>query len=873
MPLFRKQADPAPLPRTRIASGVRVDPGDRKQMDSLRLVIGRREDWQGVAWAYRDAIGQIRFAANFLARAVAAVKFNVAQVMPEEDEPIALTEANQDVTDIDKSLADAARAELERLPLTAGYMFGGLLAENFEISGEAWLNGRVINGVEQWRVLAYDQVLTDSAGGISIREEDGVSARPVSDDEDLIRLWVPHPRRQHLADSPMRSLLNECEDYLLLGRELRAVSRSRISSNGILFLANGMRLGQATTGHGPDGEVLGDDETGDPFMDEFTQSMMTPMALDGDAGSVVPTVITGDRDDIVAARHMRFEREDSETLLAKKQAALAAIAQGLDVPPEIITGMGDANHWSAWQIDASTFRYHIAPVVKLIADSLTEGYLRPALITQGFTYEQVQQIQVWFDAGAVTENPNRGSDAKDAYDRGGIGRKALNKALGFNDSDMPDEEELAVMIALKAGVDTGTAANLLKAQGILDEIAQQQNPVPAPLQVPSERADQPAPGETPPDDGTPVPPPQISASVREWVRSITAAADSTTGWRIDTEIGRDLADIDKELLDKILVAADAAMERALEKAGAKLRSAANRTAQNRAAYRAELAQMDGTAFLRHVGRIEALKLGLDELSLLEAAFDAMAPKVLLWTKNAIKKTVLRVLSLLGLTRDSDRGGTIADDLERTLTARQASAWNGLRDALIVRAQQYLYQPHPDKQPGEVPDTITRPGDVRDYLTAIGTDQHQTDDIPLGLSGGADVQATLTRNGAEQLGYQWRYGITDPEDSYHPHRDLDGTKFTNWTDDALRTPPQQAWVGTHFRPGDHPGCMCNFVMTWAIPEHDEALASEVGVETEGMRQTRELAEHDDAENRTGTAAQRTRDTRKAVLALQERWLKG
>ena len=56
-----------------------------------------------------------------------------------------------------------------------------------------------------------------------------------------------------------------------------------------------------------------------------------------------------------------------------------ALAIGLDMPPEILKGLSDANHWAARQIMHDAWRSHGASIAEQFCDDLAEAYLRPAL--------------------------------------------------------------------------------------------------------------------------------------------------------------------------------------------------------------------------------------------------------------------------------------------------------------------------------------------------------------------------------------------------------------------------------------------------------------------------------------------------------------
>lgn len=873
----------APPKRARVlrASGFRVT---SRTQETVRVLASARQDWQGDAWGYRDMIGELRFGLQFRSRAVSRVKYFVAQVQPEEDEPLPLD--GKGVT-IPAALRKAAEEELARLPLDQGYGFLGVLDENFGVTGEGWLHGYKDGGEERWEIHSVDEVRAGSDGRVSLRPYGDASYKIVDTrQEEMLRLWVPHPRFKILADSPMRSLLNVCEEIVLAGQEMRSASRSRSATNGILLVPDGLTLLNALKN---DGELVQDDD----FMAELTATLLAPISNEGDPGQVAPAVLQGEGDMLDKVRHIKFERETSADLLGRIDKGLERLARGLDIPPEVVSGMGQANHWSAWQIDASTYRYHIDPAVRIIADSLTEGFLRPALRARGFTAEQVKLVQVWYDAGNITENPNRGQDAKDAYDRGAIGFSALRQALGFNDADAPSDDEVLQMVALKIGIDPATSA-LLMAQlfggGKIDVTP----PAPAPQQVPSQRADQPedqkaitAPGQAPPDNGAPPEPVQSSAFTKTLLAAVLGTQEPATPpedeWVVDERGGRTLLDIDRALRDRIQEAADAAMSRALEKAGARMRSKAQKDKGLAASI--QLANVDSVHLVATLGRETVLALGTSERELLDGAFAALEEKVRGWTLSAIEAAIVAVLKMLRAKPDSPRGRRIAERLRNSMSARVDTGWAFLLNGLNRQAERKLFNPAPDKpDEGEFsPGSLVPLGLVRGALAIIGgtrdgsggvddDGQSATGVTPVGGIGlGQEVTDSLVDEGAAELGFEWVYGVTPRGAHFEPHVELDGERFGTWADDRLKPGAQYGWVGPVYRPGDHIGCACDTLPVWAIPIQAAVLNDRLAVDTPGMAEVRRLAETDDAAGRSGTTAQATRDQRDRILNLRKRFI--
>jgi len=805
-------------PRVLSAAGIRIDLANR---ESVRQLATSRtsQAWQADAWSYRDMIGELRFAGQFKARAVARVKYFPAQVVPDEDEPLPF---DADGVTIPAALQRAAEEELSRLPLDAGYRFLGVMDENLTVAGECWLHGYQDDaGEEQWEVLSVSEVLLGQDGMITIRRHGDGIGRTIdpNGNEEILRLWVPHPRWGNLADSPMRALQDVCEDIVLHGREMRAVARSRIATNGVFKIPRGLALLLATR----DDTIAADD---DGFMSELTAALTAPISNEGHPGAIAPAGLIGDLEDLKGFEHLRIDRESSHEIIEKIEQGLARLARGLDIPPEIITGMGDANHWTAWQIDASTYRYHIDPSVRTIADSLTEAFLRPALLARGFSLADVRQIMVWRDAGVLTENPNRGQDAKDAFDRGSIGFRALNSALGFTEADMPDDDELVKMVAFKIGVDQPTAALLLRA-AVGTAMPELPPPAAAPRVIESPPADQPpGPGETPPAGPAATPdtqPPGMTAAARALVD--TLLADAEPQWETHDELSRALMDIDRGLLDRLMVAAEAALERGLERAGARVRSKAAKDPT----LRASLTDVDVTAMAATIGPDGVFRLGLTEKEILAGVFDRLAANWNMWVNAGIAQGVRVVLRILGIRAGTTSAAAITDQLTNAMRARMPRAWDYLRDELMAVATRVLYHPdEPATGQGETSTFRVPAGVIRRALGIVGglspEESGTTPIVPSGIGAGTDIADTLREHGAQQLGLEWVYGVEDRA-IFEPHYALDGERFPSWLDDRLRTPSAYAWVGPYFYPGDHTGCQCHAIPLWVTTTSpDPALAN-------------------------------------------------
>jgi hypothetical protein len=866
------------------ASGARIDLTNRKVVNTLTAM---RMGWQTHAWDYRDLVPELAGAMRFRANAISKVALKIGQVVEGEDEPI---DVDSDKCTLSPALKKAAQDALNKLPWRNGYGFMGVADTCFSIAGEGWLHGSTDPATkkERWQILSTDEVQPMGSGAtLGIVEVPGRAGRKIDPKtEVLIRLWVPHPRFKKLSDSPLRSLQDVLEDIILSGRELRAAARSRIAANGILFVTQNMSL------KSPFGA---DDKQGEQdFVQELNAAILAPIVNEGEGGAVAPIIVEADKEDIEAVRHVTFERETSADLNDKLERSLTRMAESIDVPPTVVTGLQDTNHWNAYVIDATTFRNHLEPGVRMIVDSFTEGYLRPSLIQPvteggyGLDPQEVEQVVVWYDAGKVTENANRAQDAKDAYDRFQISGQTLREALGFNVDDEPTNDDLIKMLASKVSTDPTTAATLiarlLPGAGITipPPAGSGTTVVPSPANgqnqvTPPQRAALPAHPEAKPGAGSiphqnPSPPPSSGTGRMSEQLALTAAGTTAVpALRVIT--GDKLAAIDTALLERLTVAADAAIARAIEKANARIRSAAQRKID-----KGDLAEHadDLAAFL---GPDKVAELGVTEDALLAAAFAYLEAKFIAWTADAIKNACLVAQKLLNL----ELGAVSA--LRRTFTGRQRGAWHQLHEQLKQRTMDRLYGREGHAPTGEAnPDDVVRAGDIRTALATIGgapagLKEGGSSSAPLGgLALGGTITELITAKAGPAFGYMWVYG-TDPRNTFHPHKALDDHRYDSMSDARLATSKATAWLGDYYHPGDHDGCRCHVVQAWIFPQNAsdmdpelrDSIAAAQQPETPAMRDIRRLAEMDDAAGRTGTTAQQTRDMRDRVLRIRDEWL--
>lgn len=857
-------ATPTLTPRTphlRVlrADGQRIDLTKR---DSGALLTATRQHWQAESMQYRDMIGELRYAVRLLARSVAKVRFYVAENRPHPLDPAPLDTPDGEDPEhgLDAQLAADAVLNFTRLPLdTHPDGFTARAAENLSICGEAWVH---LDDQDRFHLRSVAEITASADGRVVLNGLPGasmVAARQIDPaTEDLMRIWVPHPQWGQLADSPMRALLDTAEDAVLAGREQRSAARSRLAANGILFISESMSLARTR-----DNE---EEDEGDTFMRDLTAAMLAPVSDDGDAGAVVPIVIRANPEDIDKAKHLTFDRADSEQLIARQSAAILRLLRGLDIQPEQVEGLGSSNHWSSWAIEAQSVKHQVQPLAETLAASLTQAFLRPVLISLGHSETDVDRVTIAVDVSGLMENPNRGQDARDAHSALAISDDALREALGFDTDDAPDEAELVRRLASAGRLPPELTAAVL---GIRTESPQPRRTVEGQAvpvrELPAADRERPAasPGETVPSR----PVPEAPDLARGPGGPVVAAAAPDDGWRV--EVATALGDIDAALLDRITTAADAAIARVVEKAGARVRSAAQKD-------RAVVASLSGVEV-----HLIASTLGRDAVSafvpvddLITDAYTRLKAQVRGWLTDAAGAAADAVLALLRLGKATVRGRRVHDTVTARLTARTDDALRVLDEALDTAAERALFAPDPfapdPDLPGEGGGTLIRAGEVRRVLDTAGGGSGGAGG---GFGSGPDVRRAIGDEGGVILGYEWDYRPEIVRDTFPPHRALHGVRFGTFTDPKLDTGPGSDWIGPFLYPGDHAGCVaCSAHPVVAFPELDDGVVARRLREAAGDPRNilaGRIAADDTAAGRVGTSLQNEVEVRTRITTAIER----
>lgn len=309
------------------------------------------------------------------------------------------------------------------------------------VAGEGYILGVEGSDGDIWRTPAAVEVRGD---GISSYTIEGEKYDPA--DILLIRYWRPHPRKYNLSDSPTRSLLPILSQIDELTKYVSAQADSRLSSAGVLLVPNEITFpSQQADANG----VVSQANAATAFLKELAETMAAAKANPQSAASRVPAMLQGPGDQLEKVRLLTFWTELDEAVGGLRDEAIRRLALGMDMPPEALLGTGDVNHWGAWQIEDALINSHIEPLLALIVDAVTIGYLRVVLIESGMDAETAKTFKVGTDTSTMRLRPDRSKEAGELWDRGALSDQTLRRENGFDETDAPSKDETTLWLAKK----------------------------------------------------------------------------------------------------------------------------------------------------------------------------------------------------------------------------------------------------------------------------------------------------------------------------------------------------------------------------------------------------------------------------------------
>jgi hypothetical protein len=398
-----------------VASAARI-----RKLDGLawRTYNFGDDSWQQEAWRLYDIIGELRFVANWVGSACSRVRIYVAEV--DKNGRVQKEVEKPKVAGLADSLFGSASAKAEALRL---------MGINLTVAGDCYIVGRGVDGAEsdEWYVVSCSELKRWGSNAWMLYP-DG-SKEPLDLDKDIvIRVWTPHPRRSLWADSPTRAAMPMLWEIERLTRYVFAQIDSRLVSAGLLPI--------------PKETSFPDEDENLPGAESLTNRLLktgsSSLKGEGTAAGVVPTIVEMPMEALGKIELVGFASDLSKQAMDLRAEAIRRFALAMDVAQEILTGTGDANHWSAWHVSAENVKVHIEPMMTRICDALTTAYLTPALKA---VKEDPDKYIFWYDTAPLVVRPERLKDTLNLNEKGIVSDETVLIEGDYKLSDKPSIEE------------------------------------------------------------------------------------------------------------------------------------------------------------------------------------------------------------------------------------------------------------------------------------------------------------------------------------------------------------------------------------------------------------------------------------------------
>jgi hypothetical protein len=427
MAFFKRKTQPedtGPPPRQVRASAVPLTgPEAIRGLGTRQTTQG----WQESAWYFYDAIGEFRGPVNWIANAISKADLFGAETDPETGLVTGPTE--------DRAASAAAAMCLGGPGRRAQLQY--ILAICWQVPGEAYIivRGRpVLDGrpqPDEWLVLSGNKVKAEATTW-KYQDPDTLEWRHLGASDRMLRVWSPHPNDQNKADTAARAAIPVMREIEKASMNLAATLDSRIATNGIHALPQELDM-----------PLTGDNTSvAEEFSDMMLRAASAGLSNPGTAAAQVPVYVTIPSE-LIASFVEGWVKPDTamdNVVIDLRATDLSRLAAALDMPKEVAEGtQGASNHWSAWQVEESTYKIFIEPLLDRVGDALTEFWYRPVLRAMGV--ENPERHTLAWDTTGIVSRPDSTEDMNWLYINRLISDDFRRQASGIPDDAAPVEEE------------------------------------------------------------------------------------------------------------------------------------------------------------------------------------------------------------------------------------------------------------------------------------------------------------------------------------------------------------------------------------------------------------------------------------------------
>lgn len=405
--------------------------------------------WQTEAWGHDGAIGELGFITGLKANTVAQCDLVIQTFDPatgdwvDELEGVDFTPARRCM---DAWVGPVGgRGELLRRG-----------AHHLCVAGESHLVGIPLVDEETneplgvfWEFLSSSE-LRANPDGAYVRhtgETSGSGGEVLPDETYVARMWRSDSQYSHLATSEVKRVLGVCSEIVVLSQMIDAIAKSRLPA-GVLFVPTELSFAtedDETVDAGDD--LMEDDGEVDEFIAELFRHVTAPIENRLAAEGYMPLILRGPAELGEKVRLIELARADNDWADKLRDKAIARMLAGLDAPKELID-KASLTHWTSYNIDAEFALKHLRPIGELIADFVTDAFLRRMLETfEGMDIDESARWRVRFDMSAVMAREDEASASRVLHSMGKISDTALRAANGFGEEAAPSDAEIRARTA------------------------------------------------------------------------------------------------------------------------------------------------------------------------------------------------------------------------------------------------------------------------------------------------------------------------------------------------------------------------------------------------------------------------------------------
>jgi hypothetical protein len=451
--MARKQPPPiAPKAKMMVASSAKVAAGRRISRTPYA-------EWQTEAWRLFDSMGELRFAASWIANSASRVNLALGRAGEGGSDPVPVRDTPESPLTPLETDALQIVSELGGGPALLPEMMQHL-ATLIAVSGIGWiLIEEDLNAPTGWKWTARsNEEVRDSGNGWEVQtgledgeEWDTVGWRPVATNHVMLKVWKRHPRHADTPDSPVRAVIPVLKQLEGIDAHVNATSNSRLAGAGILFSPSEVEY-QAPDVEGdandPDEDISYANVDG--LLDDLIENARLAASDPNDPAAVIPLPIEVPAEYIENFRHMTFWTEYSEQVIELSDRAVKRFALGMDMPPEAVTGMTDASHWAAWRVAEEGVTIHIAPLVRVITTALTINWLHVNLLALNHDPAEVMKLVIFGDTTSLLVRPDKSADAITGYQELEVSGDAMRRESGLSPEDKPSQSEFLRRVLMRA---------------------------------------------------------------------------------------------------------------------------------------------------------------------------------------------------------------------------------------------------------------------------------------------------------------------------------------------------------------------------------------------------------------------------------------